>query len=88
MATYSSGKFRDHGNREMSIKLRDVTDSSKLYALLKVIEAASDASFVSRRFEEPESSPVAPPETTRHRSAGQPLRPRSIRRSFETRTPP
>lgn len=59
MATYSSGKFRDFGNREMSIKLRDVLDSSKLYALLKVIEAASDASFVSRRFEQPESSPVA-----------------------------
>ena len=60
MITYSSCKFRDAGNREMSIKLRDVIDSTKLKTLAKVIEGASTASFISSRFEAPESSPVAP----------------------------
>lgn len=59
MITYSSGKFKA-GKVYSTIKLRDVTDSSALYTLLKVIEGASQASLVSRRFEEPETAPVAP----------------------------
>lgn len=59
MITYSSGKFRDINKAETSIKLRDVQDSGKLRTLLKVIEGASTASFVSSRFEAPESSPMA-----------------------------
>lgn len=60
MITYSSGKFRDVNNGETSIKLREVTDSTKLHTLLKVIEGASTASLISARFEAPETSPVAP----------------------------
>lgn len=59
MRTYSSGKFVDVNGAGMTIKLRDVLDSAKLLTLLKVIEGASTASLVSRRFEEPEASPVA-----------------------------
>lgn len=59
MITYSSGKFKS-GKAFTTIKLRDVTDSSALLALLKVIEGASQASLQSRRFEEPEAAPVAP----------------------------
>lgn len=60
MITYSSCKFKDADGGEMTIKLRDVSDSTKLHTLAKVIEGASTASFVTRRFEEAESSPVAP----------------------------
>lgn len=59
MITYSSGKFQDINNASMTIKLRDVLDSTKLLTLLKVIEGASTASLVSRRFETPETTPVA-----------------------------
>lgn len=60
MITYSSGKFMDVKNASMTIKLRDVTDSTALLTLLKVIEGASTASLRSRRFEEAEAAPVAP----------------------------
>lgn len=64
MITYSSGKFAGAGKKSfMTIKLRDVTDSSALLTLLKAIEGASQASLVSRRFEEPEAAPVAPAAT-------------------------
>ena len=59
MITYSSAKFLDINNAGMTIKIRDVIDSSKLYAFCKVIEGASSGSFVSRRFEEAEGTPVA-----------------------------
>ena len=59
MITYSSAKFVDKQNASMTIKIRDVVDSSKLYAFCKVIEGASSGSFVSRRFEEAEATPVA-----------------------------
>ena len=59
MITYSSGKFKG-GNAYTTIKLRDVTDSSALLTLLKVIEGASQASLQSRRFEEPEAAPISP----------------------------
>ena len=60
MITYSSGKFQDVNAAAMTIKLRDVLDSAKLYALLKVIEGASTAALMSRRFEQPETAPVTP----------------------------
>lgn len=64
MITYSSGKFAGAGNKSfMTIKLRDVVDSTALLALLKAIEGASQASLVSRRFEEPEAAPVTPAAT-------------------------
>lgn len=64
MITYSSGKFAGAGKKSfMTIKLRDVVDSSALLTLLKAIEGASQASLVSRRFEEPEAAPVAPAAT-------------------------
>lgn len=59
MISYSSARFADVNNATMTIKLRDVTSSSTLYTLLKVIEGASNGSLQSRRFEEPEASPVA-----------------------------
>ena len=64
MISYSSAKFTDVNNASTTIKLRDVTSSSTLYTLLKVIEGASNASLTSRRFEEPEASPVAPGATS------------------------
>lgn len=64
MITYSSGKFAGAEKKSfMTIKLRDVVDSSALRTLLKAIEGASQASLVSRRFEEPEAAPVAPAAT-------------------------
>lgn len=64
MITYSSGKFAGAQKKSfMTIKLRDVADSTALLTLLKVIEGASQASLVSRRFEEPEAAPVAPAAT-------------------------
>lgn len=64
MITYSSGKFAGAEKKSfMTIKLRDVVDSSALLTLLKAIEGASQASLVSRRFEEPEAAPVAPAAT-------------------------
>lgn len=64
MITYSSGKFAGAEKKSfMTIKLRDVADSTALLTLLKAIEGASQASLVSRRFEEPEAAPVAPAAT-------------------------
>ena len=64
MITYSSGKFAGAEKKSfMTIKLRDVADSTALLTLLKVIEGASQASLVSRRFEEPQAAPVAPAAT-------------------------
>ena len=64
MITYSSGKFAGAEKKSfMTIKLRDVVDSTALLTLLKVVEGASQASLVSRRFEEPEAAPVAPAAT-------------------------
>ena len=64
MITYSSGKFAGAEKKSfMTIKLRDVVDSNALLTLLKVVEGASQASLVSRRFEEPEAAPVAPAAT-------------------------
>lgn len=64
MITYSSGKFAGAEKKSfMTIKLRDVVDSTALLTLLKAIEGASQASLVSRRFEEPEAAPVAPAAT-------------------------
>lgn len=59
MITYSSGKFLGLENAAMTIKLRDVTDSTALQTLLKAIEGKSDASLQSRRFEEAEAAPIA-----------------------------
>lgn len=64
MITYSSGKFAGAEKKSfMTIKLRDVVDSTALLTLLKVVEGASQASLVSRRFEEPEAAPAAPAAT-------------------------
>ena len=64
MITYSSGKFAGAEKKSfMTIKLRDVVDSNALLTLLKVVEGASQASLVSRRFEEPEAAPAAPAAT-------------------------
>lgn len=64
MITYSSGKFAGAEKKSfMTIKLRDVVDSTALLTFLKVVEGASQASLVSRRFEEPEAAPVAPAAT-------------------------
>ena len=64
MITYSSGKFAGAEKKSfMTIKLRDVVDSSALLTLLKAIEGASQASLVSRRFEEPVAAPVTPAAT-------------------------
>ena len=64
MITYSSGKFAGAEKKSfMTIKLRDVVDSNALLTLLKAIEGVSQASLVSRRFEEPEAAPVAPAAT-------------------------
>ena len=64
MITYSSGKFAGAEKKSfMTIKLRDVVDSTALLTLLKAIEGVSQASLVSRRFEEPEAAPVAPAAT-------------------------
>lgn len=64
MITYSSGKFAGAEKKSfMTIKLRDVADSTALLTLLKAIEGASQASLVSRRFEEPQAAPVAPAAT-------------------------
>lgn len=64
MITYSSGKFAGAQKKSfMTIKLRDVVDSTALLTFLKVVEGASQASLVSRRFEEPEAAPVAPAAT-------------------------
>ena len=64
MITYSSGKFAGAEKKSfMTIKLRDVVDSTALHTLLKAIEGVSQASLVSRRFEEQEAAPVAPAAT-------------------------
>ena len=64
MITYSSGKFAGAEKKSfMTIKLRDVVDSTALLTLLKAIEGASQASLVSRRFEEPVAAPVTPAAT-------------------------
>lgn len=60
MITYSSAKFKGSDKAFMTIKVRDAADSTKLHTFLKVVEGASDAGLVTRRFEEAESSPVAP----------------------------
>lgn len=60
MITYSSAKFLGAKNATMTIKIRDAADSTKLKTFLKVVEGASQAGLVSRRFEEAETSPVAP----------------------------
>lgn len=60
MITYSSAKFAGTNNATMTIKVRDATDSTALRTFLKVVEGASYAGLLSRRFEEAEASPVAP----------------------------
>lgn len=61
MITYSSAKFAGKDMKStMTIKVRNATDSTKLLTFLKVIEGASDAALLSRRFEEAQATPVTP----------------------------
>lgn len=61
MITYSSAKFAGKDSKStMTIKVRNATDSTKLRTFLKIVEGASDAGLVSRRFEEAETTPVTP----------------------------